>query len=655
MRRSSHFGIDRRSTPTVMAGERQRVIRNEACGSMRRSLRSILACLALVCASNAARAEAPSPIHAIRGDRWMEAEAAVSGNPDPVPAKIVRYYRLIAPNAASATEIGAFIKANPDWPGQALLERRRQEALATEPNPAMAAEQCAGPRPTLASALLRCADLLPASSGAAFARDAWISGIAEPPAEAAFLQRWGSVPSPDDEWARYQRLSWVSPQAADRQAADRQATRLDTRHRAMIETAGARVLARAKTFRTTEDYAAATALWTKEADAAQQASPDRLPAFWTERSALIRALLKQGQDQNAYDLTKAHGQTAGEQASDAEFLAGFIALRRLRQPAVALGHFKALAALSPAAITQGRAHYWIGRTLAAMGQDPKPEYQQAAAWATTFYGQLAAVALGDDATALNARINALRDPVWNRDTALAFTGHEVVRAAAWLVAWGDPARARVFLLRMDELAPNPAERALTADLAIKLGVPDTAVFVARRMGRDGIALPQAGWPMPFHPPPAPDQAAALGIMRQESSFDVGAISPSGARGLMQLMPPTAKAVAKKLGVPLSVPALTVDAQQNMLLGTSYLQEVLDRFDGTLPLAAAAYNAGPHRVDQWLADYGDPRIASMPMTDWLELIPFAETRNYVQRVMENVAIYRARAGSPAPALLAQWAH
>ena len=107
-------------------------------------------------------------------------------------------------------------------------------------------------------------------------------------------------------------------------------------------------------------------------------------------------------------------------------------------------------------------------------------------------------------------------------------------------------------------------------------------------------------------------------------------------------------------MPVSIPALTVDAKQNMNLGTAYLREVLDRFGGALPLAAAAYNAGPHRVDQWLADYGDPRTDAIAMTDWLELIPFQETRNYVQRVMENVAIYRARTGSATPALLAQWA-
>ena len=614
---------------------------------MRRALRYLsIFCVALG-VGHAAHAQAANPIPLIRGDQWAEADAAVAGLADPVASKLVRYYRMLAVGAANVTEIADFIRTSPDWPAQALLEKRRQEALIAEPDPAVAAAQCAEPRPTQVAALLRCAYVAPASDAPAYARAAWVAGIADPAGEAAFLQRWGAILTQDDEWARFLRLSWTAPQAADQQAA-----RLDAEHRARI--VPAQMLTQAKALRSAEDYAGALVLWQQQGPAAQQAAPDHATAFWNERSALIRALLKQGDDKAAYALADAHGQTSGEPLVDAEFLTGFIALRRLRQPADALAHFTTLAAASPAAITQGRAHYWLGRTLAAMGRDARPEYEQAAAWATTFYGQLAAVALGQDVATLNKRIDALRDPTWSRDTVLAFTGHEVVRAASWLVAWGDAARARPFLLRMDELAPNTAERALTAELALKLGVPEAAVFAARRLGRDGIILPRDGWPMPYTPPPTVDPAAALGIMRQESSFDVGAVSPSGARGLMQLMPPTAKGVGKQLGVPVNVPALTVDAARNMQLGTAYLKEMLDRFDGSLPLAAAAYNAGPHRVDQWLADNGDPRSGAIAMLDWLELIPIAETRNYVQRVIENVVVYRAHAGSATPVLLAQWA-
>ena len=224
-----------------------------------------------------------------------------------------------------------------------------------------------------------------------------------------------------------------------------------------------------------------------------------------------------------------------------------------------------------------------------------------------------------------------------------------MRAAAWLIAWGDPQHARGFLVRMDELAPIAAERALIAAFAIDAGMPDGAVFVARRMGRDGIALPHLGWPAPYSPGIPPDPAFSLGIMRQESSFDIAAVSPSGARGLMQLMPPTATAVAKELGIPAAVPRLTVNASYNMQLGTAYLHDMLTRFDSCLPLAAAAYNAGPHRVAQWLEQNGDPRTGPIDMVDWIELIPAAETRNYVQRVSENVAMYRAQRNDPSPVL------
>ena len=272
----------------------------------------------------------------------------------------------------------------------------------------------------------------------------------------------------------------------------------------------------------------------------------------------------------------------------------------LNDPARAMPHFQALAA-SDAAITQGRAHYWLGRAAAAAGRDPKPEYARAAAWPTTFYGQLAALALGESQATLVARIKALRDPPWTPEAAFAFTGHEVVRAAAWLMAWGDFPRARVFLMRVDEISPIVPERTLTATFALR----------RRDAGRRRVRRPPhgpgrhrpaaGGWPAPYKPAAPPDPAFSLGIMRQESSFDVAAVSSSGARGLMQLMPPTAQGVARQLGIPASVPALTSDAAHNIRLGTAYLQEVLTRFDGCLPLAAAAYNAGPSRVVQWLGE------------------------------------------------------
>jgi soluble lytic murein transglycosylase len=168
-------------------------------------------------------------------------------------------------------------------------------------------------------------------------------------------------------------------------------------------------------------------------------------------------------------------------------------------------------------------------------------------------------------------------------------------------------------------------------------------------------LPDTGWPMPVTVPDGTvPPAVGLGIMRQESSFDISAVSPSGARGLMQLMPGTAQATAHRLGVPPSLGALTTDAAYNVQLGTSYLRGLIDQFGGVLPLAIAAYNAGPNRVQEWLGDF-DPRagFGKLDMIDWIELIPFSETRNYVQRVIENIVIYQAKMHDPAPHPLARW--
>jgi soluble lytic murein transglycosylase len=644
---------------------------------MRATIRRHYALLALF-AATPALGEPGDPIAAIRADRWSEAELAAAAYADPVATKLVSYFRLLAPGAATADEISDFMAQNPDWPNQALLDRRRQEAIAAEPDQASALAQCERNRLTLPQAMLRCAEVQ-ANGGnnakaAEEARNAWLASIADAPAEAAFQRRWSGAVRSEDQRARFQRLAWHDTAAATRQVA-----RLDPAHRAPAEARLAlqrdaanaatllaalpaamrddpgMVLDHARWLRHADRAADALALWQRSGEAAQRDAPsDELAAFWTERNLLARRLLRDGNAPGAYALAAHHGQITPEQMLDAEFLAGFVALRRLNDPAGATRHFTTLLGLSKAAITQGRAAYWLGRAAAAAGKDPRPNYQRAAAWPTTFYGQLAALALGDDAAALGRRIMALHDPAYTREQVLALTDREVVRAAAMLVAWNDPHRARGFLLRMDELAPDPADRALTARLALRLGLPDTAVFIARRMGRDGLALPEAGWPIAAEPPAGPvDPSIVLGLIRQESSFDIGAVSQSGARGLMQLMPITAQAVAKQAGVGTSLVALTSDPSHNMRLGTAYLQEMLDRYANSLPLAIAAYNAGPHRIDEWLPENGDPRVGPIDMLDWIELVPIGETRNYVQRVLENVVIYRARRGESTPTLLAQW--
>jgi len=259
---------------------------------------------------------------------------------------------------------------------------------------------------------------------------------------------------------------------------------------------------------------------------------------------------------------------------------------------------------------------------------------------------------------LRVRLVALRDPAWTPDEALAFSGGELARAAELLVAWGEARRARAFLLRLGELAPDARTRSLVAALALRLAEPDVAVAAARLAGRAGSMLPHDGWPVDVPGDVGEDGASGvergvvLGFARQESSFDPDAVSPSGARGLMQLMPATAQEVAHRLGLAASTAALTADPALNVRLGSAYLAGLLGRTGGVLPYAAAAYNAGPTRLREWLAA-GDPAAGGGDMIDWIEMIPAGETRNYVQRVIENVVDYRVRLGVVAPHPLARW--
>jgi len=647
-------------------------------GSLVRILVGLAVLVAPLCAPATARAQ--DVASALRQKRWGEAAtlARLGRAGDALGVKLVDWVRLQTPGQAGAAEIGAFIAANPDWPWLGLLERRRQEALEKEVSDAVLAAECGRAPLSHPPAILRCADrAAKAKQGeqaAVLTRQAWARGeFSEAKAEEAFLARWAAALRAEDERARFDFLLPESAISAARQVgrlpqADQALARARLAFRQSGSDVGAALaavpapqrddprlfLAQAIDLREKEQAQAALALWRERGAVAQAGlDADRLDAFWTERHRFARQLLRQGDAEGAYLLAAGHGALKTERLVDAQFLAGFIALRFLNDPARAEGHFRALAETSQAAITQGRAWYWLGRVAAARGQDPAPFYRRAAAWPVTFYGQLAAAELGEDGAALARRIRALSDPK-PVQLAAGIDEPELVRAAVRLAEWGERRRAFAFLIRFDETLREPADRALLARTAFRLDMPEAAVAIARRMGRDGAMLPEAGWPVAVEPPGKPvPRAVGLAVIRQESAFEPTAVSRVGARGLMQLMPATASVVAKKLGETTSPVQLINDPAHNMRLGTAYLRQMEDQF-ASLPLAVAAYNAGPHRVNAWLAANGDPRGRdSDALLDWIELIPFNETRNYVQRVLENVAVYRARLDGETAGLLAEW--
>jgi soluble lytic murein transglycosylase len=635
----------------------------------------LLALIAMPCLGLLAPARAQDVMALIHADRWADAQAAAAANPDPVAGKLVRYYRLLAPGAATPSEIMQFMADSPDWPFQPTLARRRDEAIAADLDDADTAAAC--PAAEAAAALVRCAEAFAAlgknAEAAAYARRAWVVLPPDIAQESRFLGRWGTVLGRAEQSARFDRLAW-----ADTSAAARQATRLDPPDlpRAIARLALRRddpgapamvqalapadraspaiVLEWAKFLRRANQDTDALTVWTQQGTEAERAAPPgHLAAFWDERNILARHRLRDGDPQGAYALAAGQAQKGAEQIADAEFLAGYIALRKLHDPAKATQHFQVLTA-SKSAITQGRAHYWLGRAATDPAIAAK-EYAAAAAYPNTFYGQLAILALGEGPAGLAKRIASARDPGWDSAQALDFAGRELARAAAYLVAWGEPHRAEAFMLRLIDIVPDAADRSMAAHLAAGFGMPQTAIAVARKAGREGVVLLDAGWPVAADIPADTglEPALALGIIRQESSFDGTTVSPVGARGLMQLMPGTAAIVAKNLGIRAPLPSLTTDGALNIRLGSTYLRGLMDDFAGCTPLAVAGYNAGPGRVIEWLGTNGDPRDGGANVLDWIEEIPFGETRNYVQRVVENEVIYRAKQGQSLPHPLAPW--
>lgn len=587
---------------------------------------------------------------------------------DTAAATAITWLRLQG-GPATASELARFLAEHPDWPAGPALLRRAEEAHAALPDDAAVRRWFTDHPPQTVAGRLRFAEALESAGRAADAalqrRAAWVDLPANPAEERAFLDRWGTSLRPDDHAARADRLAW----ARDAEGLRRMVPLLDARRQAVARArlealAGSEgefgfapelrndpivFLERARSLRRQDRDLEAARFWLEAGAAAQAAAgPPRLQAFWDERQIVIRRLIRLREDRLADRLAAAHGLAPRDGVAflEAEFLAGWIALRRAGEPERALRHFAALERAATAPISRTRGAYWRGRALLAAGREAEARaaWEEAASFPFTFYGQLGALAAGESEAELRARIRAATDPLPDQDHAALWERRDLARAAVFLAEIGDARRSRQLLLRLADLAPDDGDRALAARLASRLGQPDTAVWIARRVqARHGTLLPEAGWPAPYSPPPGVETPLALALMRQESNFEVAAVSPAGARGLMQLMPATARAMARELGEP-SLANRLFEPLPNMILGTAYLAKRLEEFDRAVPLALAAYNAGAHRVRQWLGQFGDPRVGEIDPLDWIELIPFSETRNYVMRVIESVTVYEARAGS-----------
>jgi soluble lytic murein transglycosylase len=368
-----------------------------------------------------------------------------------------------------------------------------------------------------------------------------------------------------------------------------------------------------------------------------------------KHGALLSAALKQGQISTAYAAAAHSGLTTGSDAAEAQFYAGWIALTKLRNARLADGHFAKLEALGASPLTQSRALYWRGRAAEASGDDLGAQlfFSQAAKYNTTFYGQLAATKGG------SAVLTIGRDPVITAGDRASFEAMDAIKAARMLSAIGAKDTFRSFVAGLSEVLPSAADEAMLVDLTRGLGDQEISMRIVRNAAKRDIILPERGYPVRTTPaaPGAPEASFVLGIVRQESSFDAHA--RSGARPPRQIedKPGTAAAVARRMGMDYGSGDLE-DPDYNMRLGSAYLGQLVGDFSGSYVMATAAYNAGPGRPNEWSISCGDPRSSAVDPVDFIECIPFSETRDYVMRVMEATQVYRARlGGGSAPNTLA----
>ncbi|QEX16719.1 lytic transglycosylase [Hypericibacter terrae] len=590
---------------------------------------------------------------------WAKAREIAQRAKEKLPAKMIQWLDLIRPGPGrSFDEITRFMRDNPDWPGQISLQQAGERAMPADYGIAETLAWFKGRKPQTIEGTIALGRAYAASGlrddAARVVRAGWIELSINPDKEQAYLDQFGSFLRPQDHLARLDHLLW----AGDADDARRAMARVDDDHRKLAEarirlmTGGPNVdnvvaavpkslqndpgliYDRARFKRRNDDDVGAAALL----DPPPPTNPYPV-LMWKEYEYAARHALERGDISVAYRLAEAHGADDGAVFADGEFLAGWIALRFLNEFKTGYDHFTRLYAGVGSAISKGRGAYWAGRAAEEMGEKALAQewYKKAAESLSSYYGQLAAQRLG---TADGLSFPRL--PKITNEGKAKFEKLELVRLVRMLGELDEADRCRSFLLRLTERAKEPAEYRMIADLADDIGRRDYGVAVAKQARTQGVELLDYLYPMQALPAgDNPEDALILAVIRQESAFDQKATSSAGALGLMQLMPRTAKQIAKKLQLPYSDAKLTKDPSYNIKLGRAYLGDLVNGFDGSYILAIASYNAGPARVQSWMSEFGDPRDRGVDAIDWIETIPFSETRNYVQRVLENLQVYRHR--------------
>jgi len=561
----------------------------------------------------------------------------------------------------SFADIAAFLNGHPGWPQRRTLQARAEEAMTdgTDDLSVIAWFNVNPPITThgkvrFGEALLRKGDK---QKGEEIIRQAWREGNFGYRQERTFIARHRKIWTKQDNIARLDRLLWEgkfsAAQRTMRRVSKEQQILAEARMRLRRNRGGVDWAIRRMSPELLDDagFQYERLRWrqrrgrddAQEILSVQPDDPLHGKRWWIERQHVSRQVLAKGDVSIAYRLASEHRQKPGSAAyAEAEWLAGWIALRFLDNSQQALAHFTRLYENVRYPISLSKAAYWAGRALDKSGQGEEAQawYAKGARHVTTFHGQLAASSLEN-----SPELIIPANPVVTEADRERLTSDELYKIVRLLGDIEAISQIDPFILHLFDKAETPGEKFLIADLATGLAREDLSVKIARRVLRDGVSLVELGYPNPLKTTHGlPETALLLALMRQESGFSVEAISHAGARGLMQLMPATARNVARQIKLPFSKNRLMSDPEYNMKLGRAYISGLLNKYDNSYVLALAAYNAGPSRVKKWLKANGDPRKTEVDTLDWIEMIPFNETRTYVQRVLGNLQVYRLRLGT-----------
>ena len=599
-----------------------------------------------------------SALHAMNRGDWDRA-AELAARDGPAAVTLIEWHRLRA-GKGHFNEVRAFLDAHGGWPGLDLLRRRSEASLDGATDDQIIAFFREVPAQT-GTGVLRFAEALMAAGEQGEAQAeivlAWRSFDLSEAEFGAFVESYGDLLKPHHV-ARLDMALWRGLSSDVKlmlPLVDEGQQKLAEARQGLRGSAGApdaMIEAVPEALREDAGLAYERFLWRlgrgKLGDAIQllnersAAATLGEPGRWAGwRRNLARRMMREGEPELAYRIASNHGLVEGSSYSDLEWLLGYLALRKLGNPSLAVEHFRHFEAAVDTPISLGRAGYWLGEAYAAMGAKAEAQaaYDEGASQQTSFYGLLAAEKAGVPVDV--ALKGAEYFPAWQQAD---FAQSDLVKVAELAVAMGDLSLAERFVLQVAESQDRKGLGQL-ANMVEDWGAPHLDVMLGKFAARQGIVLPGPYYPL--HPLkdldlPVPAEMA-LAIARRESEFDPRVVSGAGAQGLMQLMPATARHVARGLGLDHDADAVLGDWRYNARLGSAYLADLAKQFDGNVIMVSAGYNAGPGRPVRWMKEYGNPLTGEVGIVDWIEHIPFDETRNYVMRVAESLPVYRARLG------------